>query len=193
MPPKKGLSSVMYKPTIQLQFPYTLPSDLYSDLLWHSGWMFSNEARPRPNWSGFMQHIYSDTHASNQCQVSNSEVLLLPIIDLSPTDHSCIYSTLGYIQSQAIHLNTPKPCVTFDQPLWLKAVEIIKAKAMNTVCRLGGFHTLMSFLGCIGSMMKGSGLEVLENVYGPNAVKYIISGKAYARALRAHFLVEETS
>ena len=87
-----------------------------------------------------------------------------------------------YIQSQAIHLNTPTPCVTFDQPLWLKAVEIIKAKAMNTVCRLGGFHTLMSFLGSIGSMMKGSGLEeVLENVYGPNAVKHIISGKAYAR------------
>ena len=51
--PKKGLASVMYKPTIQLQFPYTLPSDLYSDLLWHSGWVF-NEARPRPNWSGFM-------------------------------------------------------------------------------------------------------------------------------------------
>ena len=74
--PKKGLSSVMYKPIIQLQFPYTLPSDLYSDLLWHSGWMFSNEARPRPNWSGFMQHIYSDAQASDQCQVSNSEVLL---------------------------------------------------------------------------------------------------------------------
>ena len=40
-------------------------------------------------------------------------------------------------------------------------------------------------------MMKGSGLEeVLENIYGPNAVKHIISGKAYARALRAYFLVE---
>ena len=78
--PKKGLASVMYKSTIQLQFPYTLPSDLYSDLLWHSGWVFSNEARPRPNWSGFMQHIYSDTH--DQCQALNSEVLL-PIIDLS--------------------------------------------------------------------------------------------------------------
>ena len=42
-------------------------------------------------------------------------------------------------------------------------------------------------------MMKGPGLEeVLENIYGPNAVKHIISGKAYARALRAYFLVEGT-
>ena len=187
--PEKGLASVIYKPTVQLQFPYTLPSDLYSDLLWHSGGMFSNEARPRPNWSGFMQHIYSNSH--DQCQVSNSEVLFMPIIDLNPSDESCIYSTLSYIESQAIHLNIPTPCITFDQPLWLKAVEIIKAKAMNIVCRLGGFHTLMSFLGSIGSMMKGSGLEeVLEKAYGPNVVNHIISGKAFARALRAHSLVE---
>ena len=66
-----------------------------------------------------------------------------------------------------LYLNVPTPCITFDQPLWLKAVEIIKAKAMNIVCRLVGFHTLMSFLGSTGSMMKGSGLEeALEKVYG---------------------------
>ena len=45
---------------------------------------------------------------------------------------------------------------------------------MNIVCRLGGFHTLMSFLGSIESMMKGSGLEeALERVYGPNVVNHI--------------------
>ena len=43
----------------------------------------------------------------------------------------------------------------------------------------------------MGSMMKGSGLEeVLEKAYGPNVVNHIISGKAFARVLRAHFLVE---
>ena len=62
---------------------------------------------------------------------------------------------------------------------------------MNIVCRLGGFHTMMSFLGSIGSMMKGSGLEeALENVYGSNAVTHMISGKAISRALRGHFLIE---
>ena len=136
-----------------------------------------------------MQHIYSNSH--DQCQVSNSEVLFMPIIDLNPSDESCIYLTLSYIESQAIHLNIPTPCITLDQPLWLKAVEIIKAKAMNKVCKLGGFHILMSFLGSIGSMMKDSGLEeVLEKAYGPNVVNHIILGKAFARALCAHFLVE---
>ncbi len=99
-----------------------------------------------------MQNAY--VSSANTCK---SEVLLLPIIDLSPSDDSCMYSTLMYIQGQAKQLNIPTPCITFDQPLWLKAVEIIRAKSLNIVCRLGGFHTLMSFMG--SSVMKGSGLE----------------------------------
>ncbi len=174
------------KPTIELQVPYTIPSEVYSDLLWHSGWIFTEAAKPRTNWSGFMQHIFS-----GQLSAPRSEILLLPIIDLNPSDETCVYSTLLYIQGQAERLNIPTPCITFDQPLWLKAVEIIKAKSMNTVCRLGGFHTMMSFTGSIGAMMKGSGLEeALETSYGPNAVTRMISRKAVSRALRVHFLVE---
>ena len=52
---------------------------------------------------------------------------------------------------------------------------------------------MMSFLGSIGSMIKGSGLEeVLETVYGHNAVTHMKSGKAVSRALRGHFLIEAT-
>ena len=47
-PPEKGLVSMIYKPILQLQTPHTLPSELSSDLLWHSGWIFS-KAKPRPN------------------------------------------------------------------------------------------------------------------------------------------------
>ena len=49
----------------------------------------------------------------------------------------------------------------------------------------------MSFLGCIGYLMAGSGLqEFLELVYAKNAVVHMMSGKAIARAIRAHFLVD---
>ena len=62
---------------------------------------------------------------------------------------------------------------------------------MNIVVRLGGFHTLMSFLGSVGYLMEGSGLDrLLEAVYAKNTVPHIMSGKAVSRALRAHFLVE---
>ena len=84
-----------------------------------------------------------------------STISLLPIIDLNPTDMTCIYSTLKFVQSQAKDLNIVTPIITFDQPLYIKAMEIIKAKTMDMVVMLGGFHLLMSFLGSIGGVMKG--------------------------------------
>ena len=84
--------------------------------------------------------------------------------------------------------------VTFDQPLYLKSSEIVAAADKNSplssiVVRLGGFHFLMSFLGCIGQNMEGSGLEQLwETVYAKNTLPHLITGHAYARSLRAHIL-----
>ena len=47
----------------------------------------------------------------------------------------------------------------------------------------------MSFLGCIGHLMGGTGLqEAFELVYAENAVVHIFNGKAYSRAVRAHLL-----
>lgn len=60
-----------------------------------------------------------------------------------------------------------KTCfITFDQPLYIKARDIVGANIFDQtliVVRLGGFHLFMSFLGCIGEIMGGSGLkEVLS-------------------------------
>ena len=55
--------------------------------------------------------------------------------------------------------------------------------------RLRGFHTVMSYMGAIGYIMGGSGLEELwEEVYAPNSVKNMLTGHAYSRALRGHLL-----
>ena len=59
--------------------------------------------------------------------------------------------------------------------------EPLGSDLRKIVLRLGGFHTEMSFLGCIGSLMAGSGLkELFEIVYAPNAVEHIFTGKAIA-------------
>jgi hypothetical protein len=61
---------------------------------------------------------------------------------------------------------------------------------MNIVCRLGAFHTEMSFLGSIGTLMKRSGIkEAMQTCYGIDTVTHILSGKAVARAVRTHCLV----
>ena len=61
----------------------------------------------------------------------------------------------------------------------------------KTVLRLGGFHTLMSFLGAIGYVMAGSGLHgLLEQIYAETTVTHMLAGKAYERAFRGHMLVD---
>ena len=97
-----------------------------------------------------------------------------------------------FIAEQAKRYNKT-PILTFDQPLYWKAVEIQMQEQDSIVSEiviiLGSFHTLMSFLGSIGSLMNGTGLNsLLEQVYAENAVPHIMSGKAVARARRAHQL-----
>ena len=43
--------------------------------------------------------------------------------------------------------------------------------------RLGGFHTEMSFLGCMGRLMAESGLQqLLEVVFAQNYVTHMLTG-----------------
>ena len=156
----------------------TLENNIY--ILWEMSFNFPNYNRP--GWSGFMQ-VYRKAALPRK-----SEVTLLPIINLNPNYYSCIYSTLLLVIGQSKKANSGSPCITFDQPLWLKAVKIITEKSLHIPCRIGGFHTLMSFLGNIGTSMKGSGFsESMQVVYGKNPVQHIVSGQAIARAFRGIF------
>ena len=185
-PKKKGLQDIVFT-SLQRNLSI-MPSSTNIDLLWQSAALFNTADRKRPNWSGFMQYVSQGEHPPQ------SKITLLPIIDLNPSDYSCIYSVLVYIEGQARKLHISTACTTFDQPLYFKAMEIITAKKMNIVCRLGGFHTLMSFLVSIGYLMAGSGLEeALHQVYGENSVVHMMSGKAVARALRGHMLVVDSA
>jgi len=183
-PNMPALAQLTFKPGCELQYPYTLPSSLNADLLWLIRWYFRVESEPRSNWSGFMQDVTVGEHPP--C----ADIRLLPVIDMNPGDRSCILSTLLFIVNQAKLLNLETPCVTFDQPLWLKAIEVVQSESLNIVCRLGMFHMIMSFLGSIGVVMCGSGLvDALECCYGPNTVAQMMSGKV-ARAIRAHLLAD---
>ena len=86
--------------------------------------------------------------------------------------------------------------LTFDQHLYWKALTIIQSQPDGSdlkgmVLRLGGFHMQMSFLGSIGHLMAGSGLqERIEVVFTGNAVRHVLTGKAICRAVRGHMLVD---
>ena len=178
-----GLSKLVFKKRSSLDVMQEFDIPAKYGILWNCA-IFLRERGTRPNWSGYMNEVCSREYPGQ------SNVSLLPIIDLNPGDLSCIYSTLIFIIDQSKRINVKIPVITFDEPLWLKATEVINAKALKVVLILGGFHLMISFIGSIGHLMKGSGIsEVLDTVYDSNAVEHMISGKAVSRALRGHFLV----
>ncbi len=104
-----------------------------------------------------MQTVHRGDHTGT---ASN---FFLPMIDLNPSDPTCIYSTLHFVCAQAFKYQFT-PIITFDQPLFFKALTIIHNAPVNSpiktvVLRLGGFHMEMSFLSTIGSLMAGSGIK----------------------------------
>ena len=139
------------------------------DILWKKSLLFGLS---RPPWSGMMQLSHCGIHPGQ------SSVIFLPKIDMSSSNPTCIFSTLKFASEHA-RRHSVTPIVTFDQPLWWKALMIIMSAPLDSdlreiVLRLGGFHTEMIFFACIGSFMAGSGLkEILEMIYAPNAVEQI--------------------
>ena len=179
-----GLETYMLKP---MQNPATLlttPVVRSLNTLWHAAGLPAIGEGRRPMWSGYMQSICEGHHPVT------SKVLMLPILDLNPSDMTCVRSVLGFVSKQASLLRMPSTCVTFDQPLYSKAIDIVIADDLNVVVRLGGFHTLMNFMGAVGHIMRGSGLEsALECIFGRSTVEHIMTGRAYARGVRGHLLI----
>ena len=67
--------------------------------------------------------LYSPIKIIIRCEAFKPFGLLLPMIDMSASDPICILSTMEFIAKQADELNIT-PVLTFDQPLYQKAVEI---------------------------------------------------------------------
>jgi hypothetical protein len=180
--PGSHVANVKFIPVEELKM--SAPSRLVLSLntIWTAGWLLADGMQP--GWSGFMQSVSRGKHPPASC------IDFLPIVNLPPTDVNCVYSTLLFIESQSQNLNIATPCVTFDQPLFLKAMDIALAKQLNVVIRLGAFHVLLSYLGSVGTLMRGSGLEeILSVLYGKNVVEQILQGRDYERAVRGHLIV----
>lgn len=71
------------------------------------------------------------------------------MVPLNPSTNDAIYSTMIYVVRQARMLGMCCTCLTFDEPLYQKAMAI-KVCNQNEFAhlhlRLGGFHQLMSFM-----------------------------------------------
>ena len=150
------------------------------DLSWNV--TFPRQITNIPFWSGFMQLVVNGTESEE------SEIPIFNFVNFKPSDPSTLYTTLRYTQDICDRHEIMFCPVTFDQPLYIKAVEILeqhKSELKSLFIRIGSFHNLMSFMGA----MADSGLtDLWETVYDPNTAAQMETGHDYARAFRAHIL-----
>lgn len=201
---KKGLIELLpYDPPIgnkglaTLKVDKILPTDpedlkievRNSDLLWLFGKNLKNF--DFPGWNAFMEDYYANE------SYEKSRVICLPFINNTPTDFDTVYTVINYCEKKRKEFNQGHMFVTFDQSLYIKAREVVAAysnspdKNFNKVIvRLGSFHLLMSFMGCVGYIMAGSGLStILSKVYAEKTVDKILGGHTYSRSIRAFMLI----
>ena len=99
----------------QLKIEQILDSTLNFDNLSKVVWPLRS---PTPSWSGLMQLCQKGDYPGK------SAITFLPMIDMDAGDMSCILSTLKFVSRQAQKYEAT-PILTFDQPLYMKAVTIV--------------------------------------------------------------------
>lgn len=158
-------------------------STYYSAYLWAKFFKIENV----PSWKGYMEVL------STGIPYIMSQIVCLPFINRPPSNLTTLNSSFHFAAAETRKLNRQTCFVTYDQPLYAKALSIVEEsnseELKNVVVRLGGFHLLMSFTGAIGYILSESGIEDLwSTVYAADSVKKMLTGHAYARALRAHIM-----
>ena len=116
-----------------------------------------------------------------------------PLIDLTPSDPTTIMTAM--IEAKRIINITCQKHTIFicDQQLYKLLVDIkwvYPEIFPSFISRLGGLHLLMSFIGCIGTLMTKSGLEeILNKTF--SGVKKMLSRKTFPMNLRTLRMVVE--
>ena len=144
-----------------------------------------------PEYSGFNTRL---ARVTGQAQQDATVCMYTPLIDLKPAEHSSILTVLLEAIAKTEETGQNYTIKTFDQQLYKILIDIkwvYPQRFSKVIARLGGMHLLMSFIGCIGTLMSNTGLEdILKSAFG--GVEKMLLGKffpANARALR--MVVEE--
>ena len=129
-----------------------------------------------PKYNGF------NTRASReqgQSIHSATKVIDTPLIDMVPSEPDTIMTAMNEAQKLTLSTGQAFTLFTNDQQLYRVAVHVLwvyPEKFPNFIPRLGGMHTLMSFVGAVGTLMCNSGLEeILQSAFG--GVPKMLPGK----------------
>lgn len=151
----------------------------------------SNDSTVRiPTWNSFFEMYHGQ-------KAHKTSIGYGPLYPQTPTNPDVVQTSLDYFVSLNLKLGHLKTVITCDQAIY----DIIKGlirkyplKYKDVIVRLGGFHIALNFMGCIGFLMKESGIEeilVVSNVCGRGTANKIMGGKDYYKMVCYHSLLCE--
>lgn len=124
---------------------------------------------------------------------AKTKAVHLPLVDMAPADPTTMYTAMMEAQRLTNATGQVYTIFTNDQQLYRIAVNITwvyNDLFINFIPRLGGMHTLMSFVGAVGTLMANTGLEAIMNVTFGGVAK-MLTGKKYPQNVRALRMVVE--
>ena len=144
-----------------------------------AAWLSQIHGSDKPvEWAGFnAQQVRLE---GSSVQKPKTLVVFGPMIDSPPAHPDTVLTTLVHLEKCLTTFGMQYIHVTVDMQLY-QLMCLVQWNDPDRWCNLilhpGMMHTLMSFLGCIGTLMKASGLEVLISA-AFDSISSIINGKA---------------
>ena len=176
-PKKSGIDSIKFELLSNLlnDFAPTSAELNPANIICAARWTIkkSNDKFSYVSWNSWIKYV----HNSNE--KSPSSIVYQPDINTALL--------------RCIQLEKPNYGVnTFDVPIWLKTVDLILSQRMPIIPRLGGFHSLKSYLEIFDVIFAGSGLhDIMKLIYESElAAESILNGNSHDKAIRAHFLID---
>ena len=114
-----------------------------------------------------------------------------PLLDAPPAHPDTVMTTLVYLEKTSKTFEMQYAHISIDLQLYQISCLVQWSNPYrwkSLVLHPGIMHTLMSFLGCIGTLVKASGVDMLLTAaFG--GLAGIITGKSWPNALRAYRLI----
>ncbi len=135
-------------------------------------------------WSGVMTASSRDNEITQKG--TSTDYVFGPMINAQPSHPDTVLTALVLIEQFVTSHGQKYLQLVADMQLFKIAMQVKwsnpnRWKAL--VVRPGGMHTLMSFIGCVGTLMSGTGLEEILNA-AFSGVGSMLNGKAWPKSLR---------
>ena len=152
----------------------------------------------------FFKEVLSEApeyHGWNMCRARErhckvqpkTRVAFVPLLDMVPSEPDTMLTAITEAMRISRVSGQEWTIFTNDQQLYRVAVHLSWANTdlfKHVILRMGGMHFLMSYIGCIGTLMAGSGLDtLLKSAFA--GVPKMLTGHKYPQNMRALRLLTE--